>query len=211
MAGWALAALGLYFLLCFGLRSVIQLRKTGSSGFYGISGRPGSVEWIGGVLFVVALALGVLAPVADLAGWIEPLGFDGTATRVAGLAAFALGLAGTLAAQLAMGSSWRIGVDQEERTELVTSGPFALVRNPIFAGMIPTSIGVALLVPNWIAIAGVLALWTALEIQTRLVEEPYLKRVQGSVYIDYASRTGRFVPGIGTLKRPHTDSGNAPV
>ena len=202
MAGWALAALGLYFVLCFGLRTLVQLRRTGSSGFYGISGRPGSVEWVGGVLFVVALALGVLAPVADLLGWLEPLGFDSTVTRVIGLVAFASGLVGTLAAQLAMGSSWRIGVDQEERTELVTSGPFALVRNPIFAGMIPTSLGIALLVPNWIALAGVLVLWAALEIQTRLVEEPYLVRVQGDAYVDYASRTGRFVPGLGTLAPP---------
>jgi protein-S-isoprenylcysteine O-methyltransferase Ste14 len=42
-----------------------------------------------------------------------------------------LGLAGSLLAQLAMGDSWRIGVDESEKTELVTAGPFAVVRNPI--------------------------------------------------------------------------------
>ncbi|MDQ3757610.1 MAG: isoprenylcysteine carboxylmethyltransferase family protein, partial [Actinomycetota bacterium] len=59
------------------------------------------------------------------------------------------GIAATLYAQIAMGSSWRIGVDPRERTELVTSGPFGLVRNPIFAAMLPTGLGLTLLVPSW--------------------------------------------------------------
>ena len=73
-----------------------------------------------------------------------------------------------------MGDSWRIGVDPGERTELVTAGPFAVVRNPIFAAMIPTALGLALLVPSVIAIAGFAALVGALELQVRVVEEPYL-------------------------------------
>ena len=35
--------------------------------------------------------------------------------------------------------------------QLVTSGPFALVRNPIFAAMLPTALGLTLLVPSWVA------------------------------------------------------------
>jgi hypothetical protein len=48
---------GLYLALAFGARTVLRLRRTGSSGFKGISGRPGSTEWAGGVLFAVALGL----------------------------------------------------------------------------------------------------------------------------------------------------------
>jgi hypothetical protein len=51
-----------------------------------------------------------------------------------------------------MGTSLQIGVDPTERTQLVTTGPFALVRNPIFAAMLPTALGLTLLVPSWIAI-----------------------------------------------------------
>jgi protein-S-isoprenylcysteine O-methyltransferase Ste14 len=103
------------------------------------------------------------------------------------LATFGLGLAGTLIAQLAMGDSWRVGVDESERTELVTSGPFAVVRNPIFAAMIPTSLGLTLLVPNVVALAAFLGLVTALELQVRFVEEPYLMRTHGERYLLYAS------------------------
>ena len=78
-----------------------------------------------------------------------------------------------------MGTSWRIGVDASERTDLVTTGPFALARNPIFAAMLPTSLGLALLVPNVVALIGFAALVVALELQARAVEEPYLLRVHG--------------------------------
>ena len=101
-----------------------------------------------------------------------------------------------------MGTSWRIGVDHEERTDLVTTGPFALVRNPIFSAMIPTALGLVLLVPSWVAILGFVGLIAALELQVRVVEEPYLLKAHGDRYADYARRVGRFVPGLGRLTQP---------
>jgi protein-S-isoprenylcysteine O-methyltransferase Ste14 len=201
MAESALLFLGVYLLLAFGLRSMVMRVRTGSTGFKGISGRPGSTEWWGGVLFAIALGLGALAPALDLAGVLDPIGpLDGDFGHQAGAGLFFGGLATTLIAQLAMGDSWRIGVDHNEKTQLVTEGPFQAVRNPIFAGMIPTSLGIALLVPNVVAVLAVILLFTALEIQTRLVEEPYLSRVHGDAYRDYASRVGRFVPLVGKLR-----------
>ncbi|HYH58154.1 MAG TPA: DUF4396 domain-containing protein [Thermoleophilaceae bacterium] len=202
MGGWL--ALGLYLLymaLAFGLRTWLQVRRTGESGFKGVSGRPGSLEWIAGVLFVVAIAIGVAAPILDVTDVLEPLdALDSAGLRATGIAIFVAGLVATLYAQIAMGESWRIGVDEEERTDLVTTGPFARVRNPIFAAMLPTSLGLTLLVPNAVALAGLAALWIALEIQVRLVEEPYLLRTHGEAYGQYAARVGRFVPGLGRLQ-----------
>lgn len=201
MAGWALLFLGIYLLLCFGVRSVVQKARTGSTGFKGISGPVGSTEWVGGVLFAVALALGVLAPVLDVAGVLGPISaLDTETVQAAGGGLFFGGLVTTVLAQAAMGDSWRIGVDEAERTELVTDGPFSLVRNPIFAGMIPATVGIALLVPSVVAVLAVVLLVAALEIQTRLVEEPYLLRAHGKTYAEYAARVGRFVPGVGRLR-----------
>ena len=191
-----------YGLLAFGVRTAVQYRRTGSTGLVGLSGRPGSAEWIGGVLFVVAIVLGVLGPALQLAGAVEPIdALDGEIGYAAGFGLYAGGVTTTLVAQFTMGDSWRIGVDQSERTELVTTGPFATVRNPIFAGMLPASLGLALLAPNVVAVAGFAALVVALEIQTRLVEEPYLLRTHGDAYAGYASRTGRFFPLVGRLRR----------
>jgi protein-S-isoprenylcysteine O-methyltransferase Ste14 len=148
--------------------------------------------------FALAIVLGVAAPVLDLADVLDPIGaLDGDLGHWIGAALAVTGIALTLYAQIAMGSSWRIGVDESERTELVTHGPFALVRNPIFGAMLPTSLGLVLLVPNVVAVAGFVALVLALELQVRVVEEPYLFRVHGAVYRDYAGRVGRFVPGVG--------------
>jgi protein-S-isoprenylcysteine O-methyltransferase Ste14 len=66
--------------------------------------------------------------------------------------------------------------------------------------MIPTSAGLVLMVPNVVAFAGLAALVLALEIQVRLVEEPYLRKTHGETYLSYGARTGRFAPGMGFLK-----------
>jgi protein-S-isoprenylcysteine O-methyltransferase Ste14 len=196
----ALVSYGVYLALAFGLRTWLQLRRTGSSGFEGVSGRPGSAEWLAGILFGVALAIGVAAPVLALLDVVEPVkAFDSAAVHAVGLALFGIGLVGTLLAQAAMGSSWRIGVDERSRTELVTGGPFTVVRNPIFAAMLPASTGLALMVPSVVAFAGLAALFVALELQVRIVEEPYLLRTHGAEYSAYAARVGRFVPGFGRL------------
>ena len=65
MTGWAWAALvlalyGFWLLSAFGVRTLIQRRRTGDSGFRGLSGTPGSASWWAGVLFAVAL-LGAFA------------------------------------------------------------------------------------------------------------------------------------------------------
>jgi protein-S-isoprenylcysteine O-methyltransferase Ste14 len=201
MAAWALGFLVAYGLLALGLRTAVQLRRTGSSGFKGVSGRPGSAEWWAGVLFVIAVAGGVAAPVADLTGALEPISaLDTDLLHAAGGGIFAGGFATTLLAQYSMGDSWRIGVDQGERTELVTGGPFATVRNPIFAGMILAWLGLALLVANAIALVALACMVAAIELQVRLVEEPYLLEAHGDAYRDYARRAGRFVPGVGRIR-----------
>ena len=156
------------------------------------------MERAGGLLFVLALALGLAGPVLELLGALaayEPL-------RLPGLGAgFALaGIAGTLHAQLAMGASWRVGVDPRERTTLRTDGPFRWVRNPIYGWMILTAAGLALLVPNAASLVGLVALVVGLELQVRFVEEPYLLRTHGEVYASWAARTGRFFPGVGRLR-----------
>jgi protein-S-isoprenylcysteine O-methyltransferase Ste14 len=84
----------------------------------------------------------------------------------------------------------------------VESGLFGLVRNPIFSAMLLVTIGLVAIVPSVVAFVGLVALLVALELQVRIVEEPYLLRTQGEPYAAYARRVGRFVPGIGGLREP---------
>lgn len=158
----AVAALALYviwFALAFGARTVIALRRTGDSGWRGISGRPFTVEWFAGIGFTVALIVGIAAPVAALAG-VDPL-IDSTVLAWAGTAIAAAGIALTLVAQLSMGDSWRSRVDDNECTDLVTDGAFSVARNPIFTAMVVTAAGLTVMVPNVAAAAGFIALLAA--------------------------------------------------
>jgi len=188
-----------YLALAFGVRVAVALRQTGSTGISSLGSAP-AIELVGGGLFAVGVLLGGINPLLAVLDVVEPAkGLDETWAHVAGFALCAIGIAGTFAAQMAMGASWRIGVDPEERTELVTGGVFQLCRNPIYTFMIIAWAGFALLVPTLIvAVAGALLI-VGLEIQVRLVEEPHLIRTHGQPYAAYARGVGRFLPGLGRL------------
>ncbi|MFI7236683.1 methyltransferase family protein [Streptomyces cyaneofuscatus] len=121
------------------------------------------------------------------------------ATLVTGVLAV-LGIAAVIGAQSAMGASWRDDVDPAERTTLIIHGPFRLVRNPIYTAALTWALGLAQLVPNPLALPGPLLLLLGLELQVRRVEEPYLRRVHGVAYQQYAARVGRLLPGTGRLQ-----------
>lgn len=201
MAVLALVIFVAMFLVVFVLRSVIQKRRTGDSGIRAgvLSAAVGSIEWLAGWMLVAAMVTAVAAPVAEIAG-LEPWTDSGW-VRGAGAAIAVIGTGLTLFAQLSMGDEWRIGVDASERTDLVTTGVFAMVRNPIFSAMIITAVGLAVMVPNPISVAGVLLLIMAIEMQVRSVEEPYLRRIHGDHYAAYETQVPRLVPRIGSNRR----------
>ena len=193
----ALVLEGTFFASAFGWRSWIQWRRTGSTGFIRPRRGAGTAELVGSVGFVLALVLLVAAPVADLAGLPRVESLDRPWAAVVGVTLGVCGVAITLVAQLAMGDSWRIGVDPTERTDLVTGGVFGSVRNPIFTAMVIATTGLGFLVPNPVSVAAFVVLVAALEVQVRLVEEPYLRSVHGPAYGMYLAAVGRFVPRLG--------------
>jgi protein-S-isoprenylcysteine O-methyltransferase Ste14 len=196
MAVLALILIAAWVLLLGGLRTFIQIRRTGDAGSR-FRDRPGSPQWWARLVSGLGFACAVAAPLAELAG-LEPIAvLDRTPVSAAGTALVVLGIGAAFAAQLALGASWRSDVDPDKHTALVTTGPYRLVRNPIFAATAASWIGLALIVPNLLAAVMLVAFLTALEIQVRLVEEPYLYRVHGTAYEQYATRTGRFLPWIG--------------
>ena len=197
LAIWMLIAFGV---LTFGVRIVIQLRRTGSTGLIGLRRDAGVADWLSGILFVGGMAMGVASPILVLDDTLDPIsGLDVDVLHAIGIAFAATGGLAVFAAQLGMGESWRVGVSDEERTDLITSGWFSFCRNPIYTSMIVGWSGLALIVPTWLSFAAVVVITLGLELQVRFVEEPYLVRSHGMEYRGYASRVGRFVPGVGRL------------
>lgn len=206
MSDFAGAAAGLVYVAAALVLLVVQTwrqrRLTGSSGFNGFRGAAQArAAQVGGVGFLLAVLVGLIAPWLTATGllpaWPIPtvVGAFGTVTAAAGLQLGVL-------AQRAMGHSWRIGVDQRETTELVVDGPFRLVRNPIFTALIMIQAGTAAMAATWLSLLGALLMIGACQVQTRLVEEPYLQRRHGNSYRIYAARAGRFLPRLGRLSDP---------
>ena len=199
MTAFALVVALLYALATFGLRTIIQLRRTGDSGWrMGGPKTPASAAAhlslsLSPLLILVGLVLEVTGSGAA-GSWDVP---GGGAREGLGLVLVAAGVVLTVAAQLDLGASWRIGVDEEERTDLVTDGLYRWMRNPIFTGMGLFLVGQAVLVPNPWTVAGAVLAIAGIEVQTRLVEEPYLLTTHGAAYTGWASSTGRFLPAVG--------------
>jgi len=101
----------------------------------------------------------------------------------------------TLWCYAAMGNTWRIGVNQNEKTTLVERGPYRAIRHPIYAFQLVMLAGAALLLPTILSFA-ILALHYLCALIKAGDEENYLKTVHGQAYVDYMARTGRLLPKL---------------
>jgi protein-S-isoprenylcysteine O-methyltransferase Ste14 len=95
-----------------------------------------------------------------------------------------------------MGRNWRMAVAPGEETELVTSGPFARVRHPIYALSILLMLCTLVVVPT-LPLLAMAVVHVGLMVVKARNEERFLERLHGAAYADYCRRTGRFVPRLG--------------
>jgi protein-S-isoprenylcysteine O-methyltransferase Ste14 len=175
-----------YVVVALGWRSLRHLRTHGDLGWR-LSATTPTGRAAGLVMTAAQAGLGVVVVATGL-GTIQP-----TRAVVASVL-FCLGLTVVAQAQRTMGASWRVGTDPQERTALVVDGWFRRVRNPIFSGMTLCLGGIALTTGSWVAGLMVGAFVLGAELQVRLVEEPYLRRLHGRAFASYEERTGRFIP-----------------
>lgn len=121
---------------------------------------------------------------------ISSLKFD-----VIGFVLSLIGLSFCLYAQLKMGASWRVGIDEKVKTQLITTGLYGLIRNPTYLGLILLNLGVWLIWPTWTIFLLNILFILFLEIQVRC-EEDYLLSTHGELYRDYKNRTKRYLPFV---------------
>lgn len=179
----------------FGVRTLIHLRNTGESGW---QVPPTPAARVGDGLFTIGVVAAIAGPVLDLVGAIEPIDeLNRLSIQIAGVVFLAIGGGLCLLAQVQMGASWRAGIDVSGGYDLVCDGLFRVVRNPFYLGIILAAAGVAVMVPNVVAILGWIGVLLGCEIDVRLVEEPHLLATKGRRYREYAAATGRFFPRLG--------------
>ena len=201
-----LIAVLVFYGLGFGWRTWVQLRRYGSSGIVLFrSGRLGQHlrEALFVVLAVALLAEAALAAVAPrwLPGLVPLAPATAAVLRATGTVMVLGATALMLAAQLDLGASWRVGIDEGARPGLVTGGLYRYSRNPIYVAMLTALLGFALLLPSWISLGLLIGAGLGIRRHVR-DEEAYLGRTYGEEYRRYAARVGRFVPGVGRLRPP---------
>jgi protein-S-isoprenylcysteine O-methyltransferase Ste14 len=137
------------------------------------------------VYIVFAAALGWPLPSAQEFLRSQAVAWLGVVSCVAGLMLLQWSI-------ISFGRSFRVGIDATTPDELVTTGAFAISRNPIYVAFALILTGQLLIFPNWILLAYlVVAVW--LFNRQVLREEAYLKTHYGSPYEAYCRQVRRYL------------------
>lgn len=109
-----------------------------------------------------------------------------------GIILLILSLFWILIAQFQMKNSWRIGIDEDLKTELITTGLFSYSRNPIFLGILISLIGLFFTLPTLISLSFFFISYILIQVQIRL-EEEFLLKQHGKDYLQYKAKVRRFL------------------
>ncbi len=191
-----LAIICFVFLVVFitGVRMTIQRIRTGDHGLRVAKQFRSKSARLALYLQLTAIGLFVLVLLLNALNLLNPHWDWGFTGSIFGLGTCAIGTILTMIAQFQMGSSWRIGVDDSEQTELITKKLFSLSRNPIYVGVLLVGIGFVVLVPHFTTMFCWLIAAMGIHLQVTRVEEPHLHRVFGDAYSDYRENVNRYFP-----------------
>ena len=97
-------------------------------------------------------------------------------------------------ARLALGKLWSAGVERKADHRLVEEGPYAIVRHPIYAGLLAAALSLALVKATPFALAGLVLTSIGFTVKARL-EERFLATELGEAdYADYMRRVPMLMP-----------------
>jgi protein-S-isoprenylcysteine O-methyltransferase Ste14 len=113
---------------------------------------------------------------------------------IAAFAPFGFGLAWW--ARIHLGGDWSWSVTRKKDHRLVDTGPYAVVRHPIYAGILLASVGTAVLEAKWPSFAGLALLVWGLWLKADLEEHFLSRELSATEYRDYVARTGKLLPRL---------------
>lgn len=185
-----------FFAIAFVWRSFVVWKQTGINPYalkntddaYGYIGFAFRINFILNLIAVISFSF-----VPQTYEYLAPIDWlDNYYLKVVGLIVQFVSFVWLVIAQSQMGNSWRVGIDKENRTDLVNRGLFTVSRNPIFLGIRIGLVAVFLTIPNAVTLLA-LGLGNALvQIQIRL-EEEHLEGLHGEKYLEYKQNVRRWV------------------
>jgi len=118
--------------------------------------------------------------------------FQSTTAAWFGVGLCLIGVLIVVLSLVSFGRSFRIGIDVDQPGRLVTTGIFAVSRNPIYVGFFVFLVGQLLVFPNWVPLIYLVAA-TGLFHRQVLREEEFMRQRYGQEYAEYCSRVRRYV------------------
>lgn len=186
-----------FIALVFIVPTVRVYRQTGINPFRFATRHDAAHDFIGrsmkGFILLLLVTVFMFSVSSSAYNYLVPFEYlEWRGLKLAGLVLGHASLFGIMLAQTQMKKSWRIGIDYENRTDLVTNGLFSISRNPIFLFLLLSLVGLFLIVPNAVTFAVLFAAYLALQITMRL-EEDFLQKQHGESYLTYKRNVRRLL------------------
>lgn len=150
------------------------------------------------ILFgLLSLGMFILPLIYCLTPWLDFANYSLPAfTGWAGALIIAGAVAVFWRAHVDLGANWSPTLETREKHELVTRGIYAFIRHPMYTSQWLWSVAQALLLPNWLAGALNLLIWTVFYALRVGAEEKMMLAAFGPAYEAYMKRTGRVFPRV---------------
>jgi len=146
------------------------------------------------VIFAIAIAL--LSTTRIPLRWLYfPLWPQGLLPFWLGAAVTVGGLLFAVWARVHLGRNWSRSVTIKQGHELITTGPYAVVRHPIYTGILAGFLGTAIAVSQVRGLIVVVLIFVALWAKLRM-EEEWMRSQFGETYAAYARKTAALVPYV---------------
>lgn len=135
----------------------------------------------------------ICVPVAEIISIYLNTSVASATARYIGAAIALLGTGIFICSVLTMRDSWRAGVSQTDKTELITDGIYQISRNPAFLGFDLVYLGIVFMFFNWVLFA--LSSFAALMFHLQIVnvEEDFLLSTFGNEYLNYRNTVNRYL------------------
>jgi len=149
-------------------------------------------EWlVAGQLLLIALVFFGPRTVPGLPAWVVPFSY---AWPVAGGVLMVAGSALLLAGLIRLGPGLTPLPYPKDGADLIESGPYALVRHPMYSGGLVLALGWALLVQGWLTLVYVVVLFVFLDAKSRREERWLVEKF--AAYPAYRRRVRKLVPFV---------------
>jgi protein-S-isoprenylcysteine O-methyltransferase Ste14 len=119
--------------------------------------------------------------------------------RWLGMMIAASGMAFELTTQIFLGRNYSTTLHIGEKQSLVTAGPYRYIRHPMYTALVAVGIGMGLMSSSWYFLIPFVVTGIVIIFRTRREEEAMIEKF-GDAYVQYARRTGRFLPIVGKKK-----------